>query len=114
MVLAYDAVVDGVFRKASSYVARTVHYQKNKKIDIDKFLYKAGRETVDTDILVAPISGATTIQGKGKETIGTLELRLFVTRQLGVSHTPSGTKSYDEISGNIKDDEKPQPASTLR
>jgi hypothetical protein len=88
-----------------------VHLQKNKKIDFETFLYKAGQDTIDTDMLVAPISGVTVARGEGMETIGTMELRLYVTRQLDVTHTPGRFEKYDSASGSIEDDEEPQSAS---
>jgi hypothetical protein len=111
MAIAYDAIVDGVLRKASSYTAKNVHHHKNKKVDAGKFLYKSGQDTIDTDMLVAPISGMTAILGEEKDTIGTIEFRLYVTRQLGVTHTPIGLRKYDSIGANFEDDEEPRSAT---
>ena len=105
MIIAYDAVIDGMYRKASSYVAKTVHHQKNKKVDAEAFLYKIEQGIVDTDMLVAPISGVTATQGEAAETIGTMELRLYITRQLGVSYTLGSIEKYSNTSGNIEDED---------
>jgi hypothetical protein len=111
MVIAYDVIVDGILRKASSYTAKSVYFQKHKKLDAEKFLYKAGKDVIDTEMLVAPILGVTAISGKGKETVGTMELRLYVTRQLGVTHAPVRYEKYDRISENAEDDEVPKSAT---
>ncbi|KAH5259740.1 hypothetical protein HBI71_114180 [Parastagonospora nodorum] len=111
VVIAYDVIVDGILRKASSYTAKSVYFQKHKKLDAEKFLYKSGKDVIDTDMLVAPISGVTAISVEGKETVGTMELRLYVTRQLGVTHAPVKYEKYDRISENSEDDEVPKYAT---
>jgi hypothetical protein len=104
LVIAYDAVIDGVHRKASSYIAKTVNFQKKKNIYIDSFLYKTGEDIIDTAMLAAPISGMTATLEEGIETIGTVELRLYVTRQLGFSHTLDHVDKYDSTNGNDEDE----------
>ncbi|KAL5122011.1 hypothetical protein ACEQ8H_000227 [Pleosporales sp. CAS-2024a] len=101
MSIAYDAIVDGVLRKASSYTAKSVGVQKNKKLDFESFLDKACGAVVDTAMFVSPIAGAVIARGEGKETIGAIELRLYITRQLGVTHLPGRVDNYDENTGNI-------------
>jgi hypothetical protein len=98
--------VDGVLRKASSYIAKTVHQHKNKKLDIETFLCKDNKGIIDTDMHVAPLSETTVSKGDGPETVGTMELRLFVTRQLGVSHSLGDIKTYNNTKGNVEDDEE--------
>jgi hypothetical protein len=97
-------VVDGVLRKSVSSAAKTVHHQKHKKLDIETFLYKSGQESLDTDMLVGSLSGITTIQGEGKETIGTMELRLYITRHIGVDHVSDKFDNYTCVSDNVEDD----------
>lgn len=110
LVIAYDAVVDGVYRKASSYVAKNVQLQKSKKIDTETFLCKTQEGVVDTDMTVAPLeAGLKAKQGGWLETIGTLELRLYVTRQVDVSHALGSIKKYNSIGGNVEDDDDLQP-----
>lgn len=79
--------------------------QRGRKIDTEKFLYKIEKGIVDTDMVVGPLIGVTTTQGDGTETIGTLELRLYVTRQLDVSHSLGDIKKYSNAGGNIEDDD---------
>lgn len=74
-------------------------------------MYKAGKDVIDTEMLVAPISGVTASLGEGKETVDTIELRLYVTRQLGVTHAPVRYGKYDSISENAEDDEVPRSAT---
>lgn len=82
-------------RKAVSSSARTVYNQKNKKIEVDTFLYNTGKGPIDTAMLVAPIADCTLSQGEDLETIGTVELRLYITRQLDVFHTITSNNTYD-------------------
>ena len=103
MNIAYDAVVDGVFRKTTFYNGRAVNHQKNKKLDVETFLYKTDKGIIDTAMLVAPISGVTASQSEALETIGTVELRLYITRQLGISYTIQNVKKYFAPTGNSKD-----------
>jgi hypothetical protein len=103
-----------VLRKAGSYIAKTVHYQNNKKLDIETFLYKDDKGIIDTDMHVAPLSGTTVSKGDGPETVGTMELRLFVTRQLGVLHSLGDIKTYNNTKYNVEDDEEVQEAASYK
>ncbi|KAG9196325.1 hypothetical protein G6011_01446 [Alternaria panax] len=102
-VPALKEYVDGVFRKANSYAAKAVSLQSNKKIDTKKFLYKTTKGIIDTDIMVVPLLDVVATQGDVPETIGTLELRLYITRQLGLSHDVSEVEKYYRAGGNIED-----------
>jgi hypothetical protein len=97
LAVAYDTIVDGVLRKASSYKAKAVSQQNNKKIDTEKFLYKTKKGIIDTDITVAGIPNVVTTRSDALETIGTIELRLYVTRQLGVSHEIRDMRKYYSV-----------------
>jgi hypothetical protein len=97
-------VIDGIHRKANLYAAKSVHNQKNKKLDIEGFLYSTNTGIVETEIHVAPLSGVTTMRGEGRETVGTIELRLYVTRQLGVSHALDNIQDYSKDQGNVEDE----------
>lgn len=110
MAIASDAVVDGVLRKAISSSARTVHSQKNRIIFIDKFLYKVGEDIIDTDVIVAPISGLAACQRERLETVGTIELRLSITQQLGV-HYPLGNVEKYYNTRDVLEKSNPQTGS---
>jgi hypothetical protein len=103
LAVAYDTIVDGVLRKACSYTANAVSYQRNRKIDTERFLYKTKIGIIDTQITITPFQNVVTTQGDAPETIGTIELRLYITRQLGVSHNIADVKKYFNIGGNIAD-----------
>jgi hypothetical protein len=94
-----------VHRKANSSVAKTVHNHKNKKLGTGTFMYKSNEGVIDTEMLVAPISGLNATQGNHIETIGTLELRLYITRQLDVTHSLSSVERYYDTSGNHESEE---------
>ncbi|KAH7077292.1 hypothetical protein FB567DRAFT_608351 [Paraphoma chrysanthemicola] len=106
--IAYDAVVDGVYRKSSVYAAKSVHHQKNKKLDVETFLSMTKGDFVDTEMLVAPAYDIAANQGEGVETVGALELRLHITRQLGVTHELKGIKTFHDTGSNSEDDEEPR------
>lgn len=103
LTVAYDAVVDGVYRKAGSSTSKAVCHQKNKKIEVNSFLVKMKDNIIDTAMVVARKADVKAVKGTDLETIGTIELRLYVTRQLGLSHAPSGIEKYSDSKGSIDD-----------
>lgn len=113
-----DALMDGIHRKYYSYGARAVRFQKSKKIEIDKFLFKTEDGVIDSQMVVSTLGMATT-QSDLPETIGTMELRLYCTRKIGVSHEVKGVKQYytednrkqnneDNSTSNNDDNQKPE------
>ncbi|KAI4624928.1 uncharacterized protein J4E87_005409 [Alternaria ethzedia] len=106
LAVAYDTIVDGVLRKANSYVAKAVSLQTNRKIDTEKFLCKNGKEIIDTEMTATPLLNVVMTQGDEPETIGTIEHRLYITRQLGVSHEVSNVRKYYEIEGGVEEDHR--------
>ncbi|KAH7391789.1 hypothetical protein BKA66DRAFT_487980 [Pyrenochaeta sp. MPI-SDFR-AT-0127] len=103
-LIAYDVIVDGIFRKAGSYAAHAVQIQKNKRFLVDKFLCKVDKGIIDTEMIVAPVSGVKISQTTGLEAMGTIELRLSITRQMGVLYTVGGIEKYYDTKNNTKDD----------
>lgn len=81
MIIAYDAIVDGTLRKSNCSRAKKVSVQKNKKLDVETFLFDTEKGIVDTQMHVAPVKNVSFVQGDAQETVGTLELRLYVTRR---------------------------------
>lgn len=73
--------------------------QKNKKLEFETFLYQTSEGTIDTKIAVVPYLGVIRLEkGEGvQETIGTLELRLYITRQFGFEHSIDSAQKYDSI-----------------
>ena len=104
MNISYDSVIDGILRKAGLYRATKVSKLKSKKLDIDSFLYVSEEGIIDTTMLVKSLSGMKLSQGKGPETIGTVELRLFITRQMGVSHDLGKVAKYCDQPDKLKSD----------
>ncbi|OAL53333.1 hypothetical protein IQ07DRAFT_597652 [Pyrenochaeta sp. DS3sAY3a] len=92
VTVAYEAVVDGVVRKAVSTTTQTVKHQK-KKIKTNTFLLLTEKGTVYAAMFVEPLTNTQLFEGDGYETIGTIELRLYVTRRLHVSHSASASAS---------------------
>ncbi|CAN9391309.1 unnamed protein product [Alternaria sp. RS040] len=103
LAVAWDTIVDGVLRKANSYTARAVSFQNKRKMDTVKFLYKTTKGIIDTDITVVPLPGFATTQNNDPETIGTLELRVYITRQLGTWHDIGEVEKYFTVGGSIGD-----------
>jgi hypothetical protein len=100
LVIAYDAVIDGVRRKASSCVAKKVHSKKSQKLDLDTFLCQTDNGVIDTIMRVAKIDKAAKTCQDGPEIIGAIELHLYVTRQLNIDHHPSSIQNYSDISSS--------------
>lgn len=94
--VAYDVKIDGVCRKANSYIGKSVQLQKNKKLDFEKFLYQTPDGIIDTDMLVTTHSGSVVLSKEAPETIGTIELRVYVTRQFGVEHEIDDARRFDK------------------
>lgn len=91
-----------MYRKTISSSARSIHNQKNKKIEVDTFLYKTSKGIIDTTMLVAPISMAGLSQNESSGVVGTVELRLYVTRQLDVFHKIQDVQSFDSPASQIE------------
>ncbi|KAI4618604.1 hypothetical protein J4E80_005206 [Alternaria sp. BMP 0032] len=102
LAIAYDTFVDGILRKAGSHVAKSVILH-NRKLDTETFLYKTTKGIIDTTITVAPLEHAATVQDDAAETIGTIELRLYITRQLGDWHEIGKVKKYYAHGSDVKD-----------
>lgn len=83
------------------YAAKSVLKKKNKKIDTETFLYETPGGILDTEMIVASLEGLDASRGDKDKTFGTLELRLYVTRQLGVTHTPQIDTNYIQSQGSI-------------
>jgi hypothetical protein len=109
-IIAYDAVVDGVHRKAVSHRAKSVHPHRAKKLEAETFLYKIPQGIIDTHMVVAPLSGATPSQDEATETVGTIELRLYITRQLGVDYAPAEVETYNRV-GKADENGSDRPAT---
>lgn len=95
-MVAYDCFVDGVCRKANSYVGKAVQVQK-KKLDVDSFLYQTADGVIDTEMSVVPYTGTTNLDKGACETIGTIELRVSITRQFDVEHDIDDACKYDKV-----------------
>ncbi|KAI4663576.1 uncharacterized protein J4E78_003992 [Alternaria triticimaculans] len=102
LAVAYDTFVDGILRKAGSHVAKSVILH-NRKLDTETFLCKTSKGIIDTDITVTPLEHAVTIQNDAPETTGTIELRLYITRQLGDWHEIGKVKKYYAHESDMKD-----------
>lgn len=96
-MIAYDAIIDGILRRSAVYKARSVSVQKNKKLDIDHFLCATTDGVIETMVHVVPLENASVSKGETLETIGTLELRLYVTRQLNVVHQVEHIDAFDDF-----------------
>ncbi len=55
---------------------------------------------IDTDISVAPFSGPMSFDKQALETVGTIELRLYVTRQFDIEHESDNTCKFDKVKGD--------------
>ncbi|KAF2134308.1 hypothetical protein P153DRAFT_428111 [Dothidotthia symphoricarpi CBS 119687] len=100
-----DAIVDGVHRKAVSYNPKAVRDNKPpKKFMIESFLYKTDKGIIDTDMNVCSLSDVVMTQGDGPETIGTIELRVYATRQFNVTHKLAGVTNHMNCDKNIEDE----------
>lgn len=93
-------MIDGVCRKANSYTSKSVQLQKNKKLDVESFLYQTPDGVIDTQMSVVPYAGTTNLNKDAPESIGTVEVRVYVIRQFDTEHVIDDACTYD----NIKED----------
>lgn len=100
----HDAIVDGVLRKSSWTVAKSVRPQTNKKLDTEKFLFRTEGGTIDSEMTVASLSDVVSTQADMQATVGTMELRLYVTRQLSVFHAVYDNRNYYKSSKESTED----------
>lgn len=80
--------------------------QKNKKLDVESFLYETSDGTIDTQMSVTPFTGTTNFTKEASETIGTVEMRVYITRQFDVEQSIDSMCTYD----NTGEDPKPTDA----
>jgi hypothetical protein len=80
-----------------------MNLQGNKKLDTDHFLYKTEKGIIDTEIVVTSLEDVTTTQADAPKTIGTMEMRLYITRQINVFHEIDNAEKYFSSKGNIED-----------
>lgn len=103
-------VVDGVYRHSHTYLGRSVSLQKNKKLDFETFLYQTSDGVIDTEMKVAPFTPIMTTPVKqAPETIGTLELRIYVLRSFGDEHTLGDVQTYYKINDDAEDESEEFP-----
>jgi hypothetical protein len=70
---------------------------QKKKLDVDSFLYQTSDGVIDTEMSVVPYTGTTNLDKQLCETIGTIELRVYITRQFDVEYEDDDTCKYDKV-----------------
>lgn len=75
--------------------------QKSKKLDIDSVLYQTADGVIDTEMSVVPYTGKTNLDKETCETIGTIELRVYITRQFDVEHEIDEACKYDKVQEDL-------------
>ncbi|KAJ4301092.1 hypothetical protein N0V90_003182 [Kalmusia sp. IMI 367209] len=111
LTIAHDTFVDGVLRKANNYVGKTVKLQKSKPLDCEKALLRlddgfGDKKTLDTEMKIAPVSGVSFTQDEGPETIGTIEVRLYVLRMFCDDQPLGKVPTYLDCHEDEDDDEE--------
>lgn len=87
--------VDGICRKSTTYIGKSVSKQSNKKLDADKFLFKTDNGSiVETEILVAKVPSHIFLEEQGDRSLGTIELRIYVLRRAGDDHALQDIDPY--------------------
>ncbi|KAF2644153.1 hypothetical protein P280DRAFT_392960 [Massarina eburnea CBS 473.64] len=114
LTIAHDVAVDGVLRKSNATVAKTVAYQSNKKLDYETFLYQTDIGVLDTEMKVGVATGVKSAQSDGKETVGTIEFRLWFLRQFNDEHEIDKSKTYYKTADNEEVWDNTAPPITYR
>lgn len=111
--VAHDLFVDGVLRKSCNTASKTVKQHKGIKLDIDSALYQINKDEdsifIDTQMKVVPATGFIFTQSDEPESIGTIELHLYVLRTFGVECSlDNSVKTYvtKEEAGKQNDEDK--------
>jgi hypothetical protein len=104
MTIVYDVSIDGVLRKAQAYLGKAVSRQLNKKLDCETFMYQnKENEFLDTEMRVL-ISDIEATKADGPETIGTIEICVFMLRKFGEEYdTDKAVKYYSKTLVNFED-----------
>ncbi|KAF1950422.1 hypothetical protein CC80DRAFT_241402 [Byssothecium circinans] len=108
MSIFHDVLIDGVLRKSHRYKGKSVSHQASKKYETQIFLYQTASGDRDTEIKVAPLEALVPIQGEGKETVGTIEVRVSVLRAFGEEYSIDGIPTYFK---QAKEEEDAEPAA---
>jgi hypothetical protein len=109
--IAYDVVVDGTLRASNFYLAKAVTCLKGRKFGFDNFLYQKGKGILETAMKVSVVAPGLATKSEGQETLGTVEVRLYVLRRFGEEHDIEGLRIYDdteEKADNNDSDQKKQ------
>lgn len=88
--------MDGVCRKTNSIFGKSVQVQK-RKVSFETFLYQMPFGVIDTAMSVANHYGPSHLDKEAEETVGTIELRVYVARQFGVEHDIRDVCKYDKV-----------------
>lgn len=112
--MAHDLFIDGVLRKSCNTASKTVKQHKNIKLDIDSALYQINKDdgsiVIDTQMKVVPATGFRFIQSDGPESIGMIEMHLYVLRTFGVECSlDNSVKTYvtkEEVGEQDDEDEE--------
>ena len=94
--IVQDVLVDGVCRKTNSIFGKSVQVQK-RKVSFETVLYQMPGGVIDTAMSVATYSGPSNLDKEAKEFVGSIELRVYVTRQFGVEHDIHDVCKYDQV-----------------
>jgi hypothetical protein len=101
-------VVDGIYRKTGSFASKSkaVSKHNNRAFDCDKFLFQTENGVIDTVMMVASASAINTSQEDLRESIGTVELRVYLVRLFGEEHSVGHVQTYNDLKGPVGNDRK--------
>jgi hypothetical protein len=106
--IAYDVVVDGTLRASNFYLAKAVTCLKGRKFGFDNFLYQKGKGILETAMKVSLADPGLATKGEGQETLGTVEVRLYVLRRFGEEHDIEGLRIYDDTEEKAENNDSDQ------
>ncbi|CAI6342032.1 unnamed protein product [Periconia digitata] len=93
VAISYDVAIDGILRKAKHFEPKHVG-RTNMKVDCDKFWYKKDKAIIETDAVVEVEPDLNVTQKDQPETIGTIDIRLFMGRKLGDTCSVGNNRTY--------------------
>ncbi|KAK7184156.1 hypothetical protein DPSP01_001206 [Paraphaeosphaeria sporulosa] len=120
LAIHWDLRVDGVLRKANNMISKVVKAQKGVKLDVEEALYLmddglSEAKLLETQMKIVPVSGFNFTKNRDSlETVGTIEIRLYVLRTFGAEFPRDTFMTYlDDEDEEEKDDMDRKKATYL-
>lgn len=114
MTIQCDALVDGICRKATIYSSKVMGTHKSKTIGFDKVLFNTKDGVIESNLTVKPINENVHTEENAPITLGTVEFRISVLRNVGDKHALRDVSMYYESTGDGHNVDEPVGFKTVK